>query len=259
MDFVNDPTRVAGWTLGFERDGRELIVVAIKATYAIPLKGETLLLAEEQVPLVESDVFTGEPGYSAPVYESDYAHLKPMCDVLVIGSAHAPEGRPVRHVDVGLRIGALTKVLRVTGDRRWHDGLLGARAGNAEPFVIQPIGYDYAYGGVSIRHDDPGSARTYLTNPVGRGYAPHKERLDGQPMPHTEQAGHPIIDPAGSYRPMALGPIGRAWTPRAQLAGTYDQRWLDERAPFWPDDFDYRHFQAAPQDQWIPHPVGGNK
>lgn len=259
MDFVNDAKLVAGWTLGFERDGRELIVIAIKSTYALPRNDEAPRLADEQVPLVESDVFTGAPGLTATVYESDYAHRKPMCDVLVIGSAHAPGGRPVKSVEVGLRVGAMKKVLRVTGPRRWRHGLLGARAGEPLAFVTQPIGYDHAYGGVSVRPNDAGSTKTYLTNPVGCGYAPHATSLHDQPMPHTEEVGHPIDDPAGHYRPMALGPIGRAWAPRAQFAGTYDQAWLDERAPFWPDDFDYRHFQAAPQDQWIPYPVGGEE
>jgi hypothetical protein len=58
---------------------------------------------------------------------------------------------------------------------------------------------------------------------------------------------------------MSFGPVGRSWTPRAQLAGTYDQAWLDSRAPFWPTDFDHRYFQAAPADQWIPHPRGGEE
>src|SRR5262249_18112477 len=45
--------------------------------------------------------------------------------------------------------------------------------------------------------------------------------------------------------------------PRVHFAGTYDQKWLDNQAPFWPDDFDYRFFQAAPPDQQIPYPAGG--
>jgi hypothetical protein len=58
---------------------------------------------------------------------------------------------------------------------------------------------------------------------------------------------------------MAFGAIGRNWPPRVSHAGTYDQEWLDEQAPFWPDDFDYRYFQAAPPDQQIPYPAGGEE
>src|SRR5690606_30817318 len=76
-------------------------------------------------------------------------------------------------------------------------------------------------------------------------------------LPNTQAIGDPVIDPAWQYRPMAFGPLGRSWTPRASFAGTYDQTWLDSRAPFWPDDFDHRYFQAAPPDQQLPYPAGG--
>ena len=45
-----------------------------------------------------ADTFTGEPGFSAPVYEVDFAPRKPRCDVLLVGSAYAPEGRPATRV-----------------------------------------------------------------------------------------------------------------------------------------------------------------
>jgi len=65
MNFVNETKFEADWTLGFEPDGRELLVVAIKATFQIPKNGDEPELAEEQVPLTEADEFTGEPGFSA--------------------------------------------------------------------------------------------------------------------------------------------------------------------------------------------------
>jgi hypothetical protein len=58
---------------------------------------------------------------------------------------------------------------------------------------------------------------------------------------------------------MAFGAIGRSWRSRAVYAGTYDKNWLHNRAPFWPDDFDYRYFQSAPSDQQIPYPQGGEQ
>jgi len=58
---------------------------------------------------------------------------------------------------------------------------------------------------------------------------------------------------------MAFGPIGRAWTPRVQLAGTYDQNWIDNIFPFLPPDFDERYYQAAPDDQQMDYPRGGEE
>jgi hypothetical protein len=58
---------------------------------------------------------------------------------------------------------------------------------------------------------------------------------------------------------MAFGPIGRAWEPRPQYAGTYDQNWIDNVFPFLPADFDERYYQAAPPDQQIDHLKGGEE
>ena len=90
MDFVNQSGVEAGWTWGLERDGRELIIVVIKATYDLPETGAEATLSSEQAKLTEADEFTGEPGLSAPRYETDYSHRKLRCDVLLNGSAHSP-------------------------------------------------------------------------------------------------------------------------------------------------------------------------
>ena len=63
MDFVNKTKFKAGWTMGFDRDGRELVIIAVKVTFTIPQSGQEAKLAEEQAPLVEADVFTGEPAF----------------------------------------------------------------------------------------------------------------------------------------------------------------------------------------------------
>jgi hypothetical protein len=257
VDFVNQTNVAAGWTMGFERDGREMIVVAIKATYTIPASGEVPELTDEQVPLVEADQFTGAPGLTAPLYESDYAHRKPMCDVLVNGSAYAPSGKQALRLSVGVRVGPMVKTFAVVGDRVWRQGVLGIRATEPEPFEVMPISYDNAFGGVDDSRGDPANAVTFLENPVGLGYSHFNEHVDGKRLPNTEEQESSVTDPNGPYRPMSLGPIGRNWRPRFHYAGTYDQRWLDHQSPFWPDDFDYRYFQAAPTDQQIPYPSGG--
>jgi hypothetical protein len=259
MDFVNESKVSAGWTMGFERDGRELVVVAIKATFLIPKNGEEPQLAVEQGKLIEADEFTGEPGLSAPLHEVDYAHRKPMCDVLLNGSAYAPDGEPALQITVGAKVAAMAKSFTVTGNRQWRGSGSGTRPTDPEPFVVLPISYDNAYGGVDAHDTDPSDVHTYLTNPIGRGYSHFKRNLDGKALPNTEERGRPVTQPGGDYTPMAFGSIGRNWVPRVSFAGTYDQAWLDERAPFWPDDFDYRYFQAAPPEQQIPFPAGGEE
>jgi hypothetical protein len=216
-------------------------------------------LSEEQVPLTESDEFVGEPGLSAPLHEVDYAHRKPACDVLLNGSAYAPGGKEVQSVTVAATVGRMRKSFEVVGDRVWRPSVLGTSPSTPVPFAVMPISYGNAFGGADTTKADKNEIRTFVRNPVGRGYSHFMERMDGKPLPNTQEAGNPVQQLGRQYPPMSFGPIGRNWQPRAGWAGTYDQTWMDERAPFWPDDFDYRYFQAAPSDQQIPYPSGGEE
>jgi len=261
MHLLNATRMQAGYTLGMEPSGRESLVVVVKGTFRLPLDGEAPQFAAEQAPLIDADTFSGEPGFSAPVYECDYAPFKPRCDVILNGSAYAPRGRLTRRVTVSLRAGTIAKSFDVVGNRNWVGALLGVVAGPPEPFASMPVSYDRAFGGIDSAHPDPARHRYYERNHAGVGFHVQLERefIDGAPMPNTEEAGRSITDPRGSYRPMAFGSIGRAWQPRPKLAGTYDQNWLDNIFPFLPPDFDPRYYQAAPEDQQIDYPRGGEE
>ena len=259
MELINSTRMVAGYTMGMEPSGRELLVVVIKGTFRIPVQsGETLRLHEEQQPLVMSDVFFAEPGLSAPRYEVDFAPRKHRCDVLLNATAYAPEGRPATRVTVGARIGSWSKSFDVVGDRVWEAGLGGIGASVATPFVQMPIRYDRAFGGTDNKSDDPADHVAYLPNPVGRGF--HKRLksawIDGSPLPNTQESDRAVSWVDGDYRPMSFGAIGRHWEPRYKYAGTYDQHWLDHVFPFLPADFDEQYYQAAPLDQQLPKPLG---
>lgn len=257
MRFTNASGLPASWTAGFRRDGRELLVVIAKATYTLPTNGDAARPALEPVPLVEADTSTGEPGLSAPHMETDFAHGKPACDVLLVGSAHAPPGQAVTRLRVGLRVGPMAKQFDVVGPRHWLRRPGHAAASAPEPFSRLPVGYDHAFGGTDLTREADGQAEAYLRNPVGRGYWRHTDHLDGQPLPTSEAVGEPVTDPAGAYAPQAFSPLGRNWDPRRGYAGTYDRTWIETTAPLWPEDFDERYFQAAPADQQVPYLQGG--
>jgi hypothetical protein len=261
MQLLNGTRMQAGYTMGMQPDGRELLVVVVKGTFTIPTDGKEPRLAEKQAPLVDADVFTGEPGFSAPLYETDYAPRKPCCDVLLHGSAYAPGGRPAERVTVSLRVGSLSKSFDVVGNRVWQAGLLHMGVSQIEPFKVMPISYNNAFGGVDKAQEDPQKWRYYPLNHAGVGY--HEDTsgkfMDGKPLPNTEEGGNKITNPKGNYRPMAFGPVGRAWQPRPKLAGTYDQHWLDNVFPFLPADFKEEYYQAASPDQQIAYPQGGEE
>lgn len=260
MELLNATRMQAGYTLGLDPDGRERAVVVVKGTFRIPDDPDREpRLADEQVPLVMADEFTGEPGFSSVVYESEYAPFKPRCDVLLNGSAYAPWGRPAYEVKVALRVGPIDKSFNVVGDRVWKDAGVTSMASSPEPFVTLPISYDRAYGGTDVSERDPDKQDAYGDNPVGLGYYPLQdaETTAGRPLPNTEEIGRPATSTKGKFRPMSFGAIGRNFASRVPLAGTYDQDWVDNTFPFLPDDFDPLYFQSAPPDQQMDYPKGG--
>ena len=93
MELLNATRMQAAYTMGTEPSAREHLVVAVKGTFAIPDDGGPAILAQEQAPLVMADEFWGEPGFSSPRYEVDFALRKPKCDVLLNATAYAPHGR----------------------------------------------------------------------------------------------------------------------------------------------------------------------
>ncbi len=258
MELINATRMVAGYNMGLEPSGRELLVVVIKGTFVLPKQGEPVRLADKQLPLIMADTFSGEPGFSAPIQEIDFAPRKRACDVLLTGHARAPEGRQVTRLRAGLRVGPMEKVFDVVGDRVWQAGLTGISASSPLHFTEKLVSYDTAFGGADRNSDDEREHDAYVLNPVGCGWHKHLKSawVDGKPLPNTEEVGKAVGHPSDKYKPMALGPLGRGWPQRARYSGTYDQKWMDEVFPFLPADFDERYYQAAPEDQQLPLPKG---
>lgn len=247
--------------MGMRPDGRELLVVVIKGTFGLPENGESTQLAAEQMPLVEADEYTGEPGFSAPLYESDYSPEKPYCDVILNGSAYAPGGKPASEVGVGVKVGRVAKAFNVIGDRVWESSAAGIGTSFAKPFIRKEISYNVAFGGTDRFSEDEAKHDAFMLNPSGIGYRRGLTSgpIDGTPVPNTEERKNPVKSPIGDYRSMAFGPIARGWPNRARYAGTYDDEWLENVFPFLPEDFDNRYFQCAPEDQQTDHLRGGEE
>ena len=118
MNLLNATGMAAGYTMGMDKAGYEYVVVVVKGTFTLPRPGETPKLADEQVPLVDADLFTGEPGRSATLVECDYALEKPRCDVLLNGAAYAPNGGAVDRIGGGTAGGVVAQVVRRVGQPR---------------------------------------------------------------------------------------------------------------------------------------------
>ena len=248
------------FTMGMDKAAHEFIVVVVKGTYAFPeAPGGLVRRAAEQVPLVMADICTGEPGYSATLWETDFAFRKPRCDVIANGCAYAPGGRPVERVTVGIKLGAWQKLFEVVGTREWRARGPLFMATAPQPFLRQHFSYDTAWGGTDRLDPEDKLPASYKYNPIGTGWARTRNQhlVPGLRLPNTQSLGEEIRSPFGDYKPMSFGPMGRGWPGRIEYGGTYDDNWTKDIFPFLPPDFDERYFQMAPPDQQIDAPRGG--
>lgn len=262
MQLENRTAFVAGMTLGRDKHAREHVIVAIKGTFRIPCHpGDTAAAAENSIPLNVIDTFVGEPGLSAPREEADFALVKPFCDILLNGKAYAPSQAPVERMRVGIKLGGWQKQVDVVGDRVWQMRAGVIAASKPKPFLSVNLSYENGFGGVSRSAHDSEVEVSYEANPVGRGFCDCKNQdaADGLPLPNLESRDDPTSAPWNHHKPAGFGVVGRSWLPRRLYAGTYDQSWLDNEFPFLPRDFDEHYYQAAPGDQQVAYPRGGEE
>jgi hypothetical protein len=242
-------------------DGEHVWTVVVKVTYVLGVgaggAGRVRYdLEPEDVVLAPS--FAGDATRSTLLRDAEMAYEHPGTDVLLYGAAHPPA--EASECVVRLRVGDfIDKSLRVVGDRRWHitgDG--GLALGEPRPFRSKAITWENAYGGV----DTSDAARVLVEerNPAGVGYVGDWRALDGQRAPNVE----PVGAKRDAVQGMALEPAGYcaiapSWLPRRPRAGTYDERWRREKAPFLPDDFDAAFHACAPDDQRVPERLRGGE
>jgi hypothetical protein len=240
------------WTR--DEHGVHWYLIAVRGTFTIGPRGRPAL-HDEQPPPILAPEYTGTPGESSLRYDSELLERKPGTDVVVLGSAYAPRGRPASTVPVILRVGKLEKQLLVHGNRAYYEGVAGLATTSSEPFVKQPIQYELAFGGRDTSDPDPRRHKLDERNPIGRGFPPSAARW-------KDQLAHCIEYPDGapaSRGPAGFGPIDRSWLPRRALAGTFDAKWIDSKKPLLPDDYDPKFGMCAPADQQLPAPLVGGE
>lgn len=222
-------------------DGVDHLYAILKATFDI---GDGLRLSDEQVPVQCEPEYHGDPETSSIRLPSDISLIKPGTDIVLVGHAHAPHGRPVPWMDTSLTVGVVSRHVRVFGDRVWESSGVGYTASSPQPFTAMPLVWERAYGGADVDGATPVSESR---NPVGVGF--HHRRgessITGTPLPNLEDPQDPIRDWSTPVTPACYGAIAPHWEPRRSFAGTYDAEWERSRAPILPRDFDPRFFQVA--------------
>ena len=81
---------------------------------------------------------------------------------------------------------------------------------------------------------------------------------DPRRAPQIETLGEPFKGQR-SYPVIGVGPLARWWLPRRIKAGTHDEAWKATQWPKSPKDHDYGYWNAAPEDQQIDYPQGGEQ
>jgi hypothetical protein len=121
-----------------------------------------------------------------------------------------------------------------------------------------PLTYERAFGGADTRDPAPENHRHETRNLVGVGLVGRESpEIGGLPLPNLEHPNHPLDSCTARPPPTGFGFISRGWQPRASYAGTYDDRWKQERFPFLPEDFDDLYFQGVPEEQRCAYLNGG--
>ena len=225
-------------------DGDQFWVVIVKATYLLNEDG-SIDPHPQPEPVCLSPLYSGEPGKSSLLREGEMVFDHPGTDVTLLATAHAPYEIPVRELDVSVSVGPVTQTLRIFGDRIWQGDMFGLRMTDPEPFTTQPVTYERAYGGTNLLGQKDGRQEKEPRNPIGRGFATSANTLSGKPLPNIEDPSHLIRSWSDRPVPVGLGPIPAMWSPRLEYAGTFDDRWRNERMPLWPQDYDPRQAQAA--------------
>lgn len=239
-----------------DEQGRALLLLLVKATYALGDGGPEL--AEQQESVSWGGKSWGKPGESSDKYEPECAFIKPATDVVLIG--HAYPGKAATEVLVSLQVGPLKKAVQVMGERTWFRSMGRVAMTKPLPFERMPLTWERAFGGWDKSDPDPKKHAFEPRNPVGTGFRVNPRLFEeGLRLPNLEAPEHPLREFGQKVPPTGFGFTSPHWQPRAAYAGTYDETWSKTRKPLLPKDFDRRFFNAAPPDLIAPGYLKGNE
>lgn len=152
---------------GPEGEPRTAIFTA-KATYAFSDGGAVEMEKAEPYPLFDEDQQT-ELGL---LPTDALPRVDDVFEVMLLGKAYGPPGRPVLQTSVGLGVGSERRYLWVYGDRTWQGEGPGATISAPQPFMSMPLVWANAFGGkqqVLIDFESPVEV-TDPVNPDGKGF-----------------------------------------------------------------------------------------
>ncbi|MBW2453264.1 MAG: DUF2169 domain-containing protein [Deltaproteobacteria bacterium] len=226
----------AGHLVWQRRPDDWVLTVFCKVTYEL-VPGEARLARKQQEPNLIDRHWDEDSGRS--VYAPcDVGPRKPRADVVLVGTAYAPNATPTQTLTVRLTLAGIDKCMEIWGARALdQDGTVHP----GEPFATMPLRWEHAAGGPSTRN--PAGMPLAARDAYGRFLLPHF-----QPPETQIQADNLHIEPIGLF------PIPGSWPDRSErlgpLAATWSSSgWQDQPLP---EGFDLGYFNVAPADQQVP-------
>ena len=177
------------------------------------------------------------------LYESDFTCFKPHADLLLVGKCHVPEGKQAQSCAAMFQVGNKANSVVAFGERRWKRNALGFRnATDPASFQTMELRYENSYGGEG-----------YGGNPIGRGSAKVTDETGTEilPLPNLESPQTLIDSPHARPQPAGFGSLSRNWEQRRTKMGTYKGSYAKQRWPWFPEDFDWTYFNAAPPEMQL--------
>ncbi|MGJ0580393.1 DUF2169 family type VI secretion system accessory protein [Xenorhabdus bovienii] len=161
------------------------------------------------------DEYRGQMNASQVLQESDLAPFKPRCDVIVNGTAYAPEGKPCTEFPVQLQVQTkqgqilLDKTLTVTGEREFIRDTGGHwQLTDPKTFTTLPLDYRYAFGGeCKIQADDK----------VGAQLTKSDRLTPEQRQQHPDGENAPVAHAVCETNPLGMGFITPWYASAKQL------------------------------------------
>ena len=216
------------------------LTLIVKGTFTLSSGQKATPAAEQLYPTGDEYYPDDQDRLRAPRYESDFTCFKPRADLLLVGKCYVPGGKQAQSCTATFQVGNKSHSVVVFGDRHWKRNALGFRnATEPAPFQVMELRYENSYGG-----------EAYSRNPVGKGFAKVTDQIGTEvfPLPNLENPLDLIDSPHAHPEPAGFGPLNRNWEQRRSKMGTYKGSYLKQRWPWFPEDFDWTHFNAAPPE-----------
>lgn len=237
MELVKDTPFEPAWLVWMARPKTPCLTVAVKATFTLVESGVCPIDPEQVLPT--GDVHHDDDTSRSVRYDSDMAFIKPKGECFLSGNAYAPGGAAKTALLAAFKVGPIKKKMAIVGDRHYK-GVFGGQS-DPVPFTEMPLCWERCFGGKKNK-----------LNPVGLGM--DKSPVEGKAvvrLPNIEDPTELVSNKRQRPKPNGAFPIPRSWPARVKLTGTYDKRWHTTRWPWFPADFQWGYFNAAPEDQRI--------